>query len=76
MVNEEVISKIIDKVTNSIPNFKHVEQVEACREYVDLAKPILPQGTYDDLCQLLLKRTHQMETELETFICENSQDNG
>lgn len=76
MVNEEVISKIIDKVTNSIPNFTNMQQIESCREYVDLAQPILPEVTYNDLCQLLLKRAYQMETELENFICENAKDNG
>lgn len=64
---EKNMLAIIDKVANDIPKFIHVEQIATCREYLELAKPLIPHGTYIDLTNALLKRISEMETEFNEF---------
>jgi len=67
METEKNMLAIIDKVANDIPNFKHIEQITTCREYLELAKPFIPIGTYIDLSKALLNRLFEMETEFNEF---------
>jgi hypothetical protein len=62
--NENIL---IGKAKAIINSLKFIEQIEACREFVELAKPYIKPFNYLELCNDLARRVLELEKEFNEY---------